>query len=211
MPESYFSEARKRGLSIHQYLSESAAEYRAGDSGLLALDWLNGVRTPLMDFDLSGMLLGLSLSTRPEEIYRALIEATGYGAKMIIEKFENAGLPIHSVVLSGGIPKKNPMLVQIYADILNREIRIAESEQACAHGAAILGAAAALKNSDALQIIKQTERQGGRAYTPQKANAEIYSELYCEYKRLHSYFAEGSNAVMKHLSRLRKGRERHNG
>ncbi len=207
VPDSCFSEAEKRGLSIYQYLSELSAGYRAGESGLLALDWLNGVRTPLMDFDLSGMILGLNLSTKPEEIYRALIEATGYGARMIVEQFESTGIPIHSVVLSGGIPKKNPMLVQIYADILNREIRIAESEQVCAHGAAILGAAAALENSGALQIVKQAKKPSGKVYVPQKANVEIYSELYCEYKKLHSYFAEGSNDVMKHLSRLRKGRE----
>ena len=143
VPESYEQEARDRGLNIHQLLTDKLKDYRAGQSGLLCLDWFNGVRSPLADFDLNGMMLGLNLQTKPEEMYLSIIEATAFGTRLIIEQFENAGMPIESVVLSGGIPMKNPMIVQVYADIIKRPIRISGTTQACATGAAILGIAAA--------------------------------------------------------------------
>ena len=146
VPESYEQEARSRGISIHQLLTEKLSGYKAGQSGLLALDWFNGVRSPLMDFNLNGLIMGMNLLTKPEEIYLSLIEATAYGTRMIIEQFENAGVPVNALVLSGGIPAKNKMLVQVYADVCNKEIRISGTDQASALGAAILGIAAAPDN-----------------------------------------------------------------
>lgn len=208
VPASYEEEAQDQGISVHQLLTHKLEGYRAGQSGLLALDWFNGVRSPLMDFDLNGMILGLNLNTRPEEIYLSLIEATAYGTRMIIESFENAGVPVNSIVLGGGIPLKNEMLVQVYADICGKEIRLSKSPNASARGAAILGAAAADERvtgfSDALDAAAKLGAISDEVYRPDSENAAVYSKLYTEYKTLHEYFGKGANDVMKRLNALRK-------
>lgn len=208
VPENYEQEARMRGINIHQLLTDRLEGYSAGASGLLALDWFNGVRTPLMDFDLNGMILGLNLSTKPEEIYLALIEATAYGTRMIIESFEEAGLPVHSIVLSGGIPIKNEMVVQVYADVCNRTIKVVDSSQSSALGAAILGAAAASEEitgfKDANDAAKHLGKVKEKIWEPNPKNTEAYHVLYQEYKKLHQYFGCGANDVMKKLNELRR-------
>lgn len=207
VPESYEQEARDRGLNIHQLLTDKLKDYRAGQSGLLCLDWFNGVRSPLADFDLNGMMLGLNLQTKPEEMYLSIIEATAFGTRLIIEQFENAGMPIESVVLSGGIPMKNPMIVQVYADIIKRPIRISGTTQACATGAAILGIAAAGEKATGYADMQAAARAIGKirpeVYTPNPDNTAVYDGLYADYKILCDYFGRGANDVMKRLNKVR--------
>ena len=120
MPAAYQQEADARKLTIHQLLEEKAARLKPGESGLLALDWWNGNRSVLVDVDLTGMLLGATLATKAEEIYRALIEATAYGTRIIIETFEANGVPVNEIVATGGLPDRNKLLMQIYADVTGR-------------------------------------------------------------------------------------------
>lgn len=207
VPETYYQEARNLGISVHQLLEKKLDGYKAGQSGLIALDWFNGVRSPLMDFDLNGLIMGMNLLTKPEEIYLSLIEATAYGTRMIIESFEEAGVPVNTIVLSGGIPVKNKMLVQVYTDICKKEIKLSASSQASALGAAILGAAAADKivtgYKDANEIAQHLGKVRDEVYTPNPENVAIYDELYEEYKTLHKYFGKGVNDVMKRLNEIR--------
>ena len=212
VPERYEAEARQQGISIHELLVDKLKDHKAGQSGLLALDWFNGVRSPLMDHHLNGMILGMNLQTKPEEIYLALIEATAYGTRMIIELFEHAGVRVDSIVLGGGIPLKNKMLVQVYADICNRTIRISGSRNASARGAAILGAVAAPSEisgfSTAQNAVEQLGKRSEELYRPHPDNATIYNKLYEEYKTLHQYFSNGTNNVMKRLHSIRRMQNR---
>lgn len=127
VPASYAEEARQRRIGIHQFLTEKAEGLKIGESGLLVLDWWNGNRSVLVDVDLTGMLLGLTLLTKPEEIYRALIEATAYGTRMIVDNFKKHGVSVMELYAAGGIAQKNDLMMQIYADVTNMEIRIAAS------------------------------------------------------------------------------------
>ena len=138
LPQSYYEEAASRGMNIHKFLREKAQKQRPGESGLLALDWWNGNRSVLVDADLTGMMLGMTLQTKPEEIYRALIEATAYGTRMIIENYREHGVPVHAFVASGGISQKDPMTMQIYADVINMPIKIAGSAQGPALGLSLI-------------------------------------------------------------------------
>ena len=184
------------------------AGYRAGASGLIALDWMGGVRSPLMDFDLSGLIVGLNLKTRPEEIYLSLVEATAFGTRAIIDSYENASVPIRRIVLGGGIPRKNPFLVQVYADVLGRPIELAASEQACALGAAILGAAAAGEERGGFATVHQAIRAlaGAPRQTiqPDAVQTERYNVLYDAYMELMDHFGRGGTDLMKRLIRLRR-------
>ena len=207
VPDSYYLEAKHNNMTIYQYLDKLLENYKAGKSGLLALDWWNGVRSPLQDFNLNGLLIGMNLLTKPEEIYMALIEATAYGTRMIIESYENAGVKVDSLVLGGGIPTKNKMIVQVYADICNKEIRVSESPQASAMGAVMLGLAAADKNISGYDNIEAIVDDFGsiedKVYLPNKDNVKVYNALYAEYKELMNYFGKGQNNVMKRLNKLR--------
>ena len=130
VPPEYHAAAEARGIDVHDVLAEEAAALRPGESGLLALDWWNGNRSVLVDADLSGLLVGMTLATRAPEIYRALIEATAFGTRVIVEAFEQAGLPVEAIVACGGLPERNPLLMQIFADVVGREIAVAASRQA---------------------------------------------------------------------------------
>lgn len=208
VPEKYEIEARGKGISIHKLLVEKLEGYKAGQSGLIALDWFNGVRSPLADYNLNGMILGMNLLTKPEEIYLALIEATGFGTRLIVEEFEKAGIEINSIVLGGGIPLKNPMLVQVYSDILNREITVCQAEQSGSLGAAMLGIAAAPSEvtgyHNLTEVVEKLSKRGDKAYRPNSENKEAYDKLYEEYKTLLEYFGKGANDVMKRLNKLRQ-------
>lgn len=208
VPASYERAAAERGINIHNYLTALAEQQKPGESGLLALDWWNGNRSILCDYDLTGMMLGLTIATKPEEIYRALIESTAYGTRRIIDSFEESGVPINNVFACGGISKKNPMFMQIYADVLNTEIRIARSSQTPALGSAMFAAVAAGKNAGGYESIEDAAPcMGGTSdivYYPIKENVEIYNELYSEYLVLHDYFGRGENNVMKHLRKYRR-------
>jgi L-ribulokinase len=207
VPENYKKEASEKGVNIHSLLEEKASKLKPGESGLLTLDWLNGNRSILVDTDLTGMILGLTLLTKPEEIYRALIEATAYGKNIIIETFQNSGVPIKELYACGGLPQKNKMLMQIYSDVTNMRINISASPQTPALGAAMFAAVAAGKEKggydDIFEAAKNMAKLKDEHYEPIKENVEIYKKLYAEYKKLHDYFGRGENNVMKTLKNIK--------
>jgi L-ribulokinase len=207
VPEAYQQEARERGVDIHELLEEKAARLGVGESGLLALDWWNGNRSVLVDAALGGLLVGATLATVPEEIYRALIEATAYGTRVIIETFEAHGVPIHEIVACGGLADKSPLTLQIYADVTGRPFKLSASEQTPALGSAMFGAVAAGVEAGGYATIADASavmaRLKDRVYEPIAANGEVYDVLYREYVRLHDYFGRGGNDVMKVLKGLR--------
>ncbi len=196
LPASYRDEAA--GGDLHAFLRERAQRLVPGESGLLALDWFNGNRSILVDPELSGLLLGMNLQTRPEEIYRALIEATAYGTRKIVETFEVCGLPVEEVCAAGGIAGKDPMTMQIYADVLNRPIRIAGSANGPALGAAIFAAVAAGGYGSVSAAAAVMGKCRDTVYRPDPAHVAVYDRLYAEYALLHDYFG-GINDVMKRL------------
>jgi L-ribulokinase len=207
VPASYEQEARQRGLDLHGLLEEKAARLRPGESGLLALDWWNGNRSVLVDADLTGLLLGATLATRPEEIYRALIEATAYGARVIIETFQENGVPVHELVACGGLPEKNKLLMQIYADVSGLPIQVSASKQTPALGAAMFGAVAAGKAAGGYDTIfaaaESMARLKDEQFLPIPENQIVYQQLFEEYQRLHDYFGRGGNDVMKRLKKIK--------
>lgn len=197
---------KKDGL--HETLTEKAAKLKPGQSGLLALDWNNGNRTILVDQRLTGLLLGQTLHTKPEEIYRALIEATAFGALTIINRFEEYGVKINEVVNCGGIAEKNPMLMQIYADVTGREMKVSRSAQTCALGSAIAAAVVAGKANGGYNSFADAQKAmtGMKeiAYRPITENHKVYQQLYVLYKQLHDAFGtadykESLYNVMKDL------------
>ncbi|MBT2700489.1 ribulokinase [Bacillus sp. ISL-40] len=208
VPASYHEEAKEKGVNIHQLLTDKASQLQVGESGLLALDWWNGNRSTLVDADLTGVLLGATLLTKPEEIYRALIEATAYGTRMIVETFRNNGVPVNEVYAAGGIAEKNAMMMQIYADVLNMDIKISASSQTPALGSAMFGAVAAGKERGGYDHIIDAAKDMGRVkdyiYQPIKDYAGAYDQLFNEYARLYDYFGRGENNVMKTLKKIKK-------
>ncbi|MBS4223266.1 ribulokinase [Lederbergia citrea] len=208
VPESYFTEARERGVNIHELLTEKANKLEVGESGLLALDWWNGNRSTLVDADLTGVLIGATLLTKPEEIYRALIEATAYGTRMIVEAFRDNGVPVDEVFACGGIAEKNTLMMQIYADVLNTEIKISASSQTPALGSAMFGAVAAGTERGGYDNITEAAKEMGRVkeetYLPVSDNAKVYEQLFAEYEKLYDYFGRGENNVMKTLKNIKK-------
>ncbi len=207
VPQEYQQEAKSRGIDIHQLLEEKAGRLKVGESGLLALDWWNGNRSVLVDVDLTGLLLGATLATKPEEIYRALIEATAYGKRIIIETFQKNGVPIHELVACGGLPEKNKLLMQIYADVIGLPIRVSASKQTPALGSAMFGAVAAGKSAGGYDTIYDAAQKMAHlkdeTYTPNPENQKAYEKIYAEYVVLHDYFGRGANDVMKRLKAIR--------
>ncbi len=207
VPASYEREAGARGINVHQLLEEKAAGLKPGASGLVALDWWNGNRSVLVDVDLTGMLVGATLATRAEEIYRALIEATAYGTRIIIETFEANDVPVVEIVATGGLPDRNKLLMQIYADVTGRPIKIAGTQQAGALGSAMHGAVAAGAAvggyADIFEASRRMARLRDEAYQPIPEHRRVYDRLYAEYVTLHDYFGRGANDVMKRLKALK--------
>ncbi len=203
----YHSAAHAAGLTLHQYLEREAARQKPGESGLLALDWWNGNRSLLVDASVTGMLIGATLATRASEVYRALIEATAFGTRLIIEAFEATGIEVDELILTGGIPSKNRLLVQIYSDVTGRQIRLGGSPQASALGAAMYAAVAAGLYPDitaAAEVMGKLDRE---VFYPSPTNQKIYDKLYAEYKCLYDYFGHDENTdgnnVMKRLKEIR--------
>jgi len=176
----------------HAALTRKAAALKPGESGLLALDWLNGNRTVLIDQRLTGLVLGLTLHTKPEEIYRGLIEATAFGALTIIRRFEEYGIEIRDIVNCGGIAEKNPLVMQIYADVTGLPMKVARSAQTCALGAAMAGAVAAGKRGGGHATFAEAQAAMGgvrrTVYLPHAPNHKVYLELYGLYRTLHDAF-----------------------
>ena len=203
VPPAYHDAARERGVGLHDHLSELASRQRIGEHGLVALDWHNGNRSVLVDHELSGMVVGLTLATRPEDVYRALFEATAFGTRTIIESFEAAGLPVEELVIAGGL-LKNPFLMQMYADVTRRELSLIESDQGPALGSAMHAAVAAGAYPDIEAATAAMGKVRRAAYTPDPAASEAYDALYAEYATLHDYFGRGANDVMHRLRGIRR-------
>ncbi|OGO34794.1 MAG: ribulokinase [Chloroflexi bacterium RBG_16_54_18] len=207
VPASYERQAQELGLDLHTLLEEKAALLQPGESGLLALDWWNGNRSVLVDVDLTGLLLGATLATRPEEIYRALIEATAYGKRIIIETFQHNGVPIFELVACGGLPEKNKLLMQIYADVTGLPIKLSASRQTPALGSAMFGAVAAGKTAGGYDSIYEAAQKMAHLsdvmYLPNADHRPVYDQLYAEYLILHDHFGRGGNDVMKRLKGIK--------
>jgi L-ribulokinase len=207
VPAEYFEQADREGTDVHAVLERDAAKLAPGQSGLVALDWMNGNRSVLVDVDLSGLILGATLATKAPEVYRALIEATAFGTRMIIESFEASGVPVNDIVACGGLPDKNKLLMQIYADITKRDFSIAASTQTPALGSAMWAAVAAGSAGGGYDTIQDASAAMARLrdehYSPDPAASAVYDELYAEYKQLHDYFGRGANDAMKRLRAIR--------
>ncbi len=202
VPAEVTDEARAQGQSVHEHLTALAAEHPVGAHGLVALDWHSGNRSVLVDHDLSGLVVGLRLSTRPDEIYRALLESTAFGTRTIIEAFRDAGVPVEELIVAGGL-LKNTFLMQMYSDVTRLPLSVIGSDQGPALGAAIHAAVAAGAYEDvraAAQVMGRVERG---VYEPDEERAKAYDRLFAEYSSLHDYFGRGGNNVMHRLSEIR--------
>ncbi len=194
-------------MSVHQVLAEAASTLRPGELGLLALDWWNGNRSVLVDADLSGVLVGMTLATTAPEVYRALIEATAFGTRLIIDSFEAGGIAIDQVVACGGLPDRNELLMQIYADVTGRSWRVAASSQTPALGSAMFAAVAAGPDAGGYATIEDAAgamaHLRAETYEPDESSRPAYDALYAEYVRLHDLFGRGGDPALKTLKRLK--------
>ncbi|WP_274362007.1 ribulokinase [Paenibacillus thermotolerans] len=206
--------AEQESVSVHEWLERRAAAYRPGETGLLALDWWNGNRSVLVDTDLTGLIVGMTLLTKPEEMYRALLEATAFGTRKIVDAFHNNGVEVNELYACGGLPQKNRLLMQIYADVTNREIKVAASKQTPALGAAMFGAVAAGKDKGGYDSIVDAAQRMARVqeetYKPIPEHVAVYDKLYKEYSKLHDYFGRGENDVMKRLKEMKEHSKTYN-
>jgi L-ribulokinase len=209
VPESYGRTADEK----FKTLGALAARQKPGEHGLLALDWNNGNRTILVDVRLSGLLLGQTLHTEAHEIYRALIEATAFGALTIAKRIEEYGVPVKEFVNCGGLAAKNPLLMQIYADVTGRPMKVSRSDQTCSLGAAIFGAVAAGKAAGGFAGVPEAQRAvcgvKDKSYRPNPKSQAVYAEIYPLYRALHDAFGTREwsgrlNHVMKDLIRIRE-------
>ncbi len=203
VPPEYHDAARAAGVDLHQYLSDQAALQRPGEHGLLALDWWNGNRSVLVDADLGGLLVGATLGTRASDIYRALIEATAFGTREIISAFEESGIPVDDIVAAGGLAEKNRLLLQIYADVTGKTIRLSGSSQGPALGSAMHAAVAAGIYASIEDAAAPMGKLRDEVVQPVAAHRVVYDQIYADYRRLHDYFGRGENDVMKRLRGLR--------
>ncbi|WP_339292778.1 ribulokinase [Paenibacillus sp. FSL W8-0187] len=203
--------ASEEGIGVHQWLEREAAAYNPGQTGLLALDWWNGNRSVLVDTDLTGLMLGMTLLTKPQEIYRTLLEATAFGTRKIVDAFHENGVAVDVLYACGGLPQKNRLLMQIYADVTNREIMVADSKQTPALGAAMFAAVAAGQAQGGYDSIIDAAEKMARVkeetFKPIPEHVEVYEQLYQEYSKLHDYFGRGENNVMKRLKRIKQTAE----
>ena len=203
VPPSYHSLAAERGISVHELLTSLAAEQPVGAHGLVALDWHSGNRSPLVDHELSGVIVGQTLATTPEDQYRALIEATAYGTRLIVETFREAGVPVDELVVTGGL-QKNPLVMQIYADVTRLPLGLLDSDQGPALGSALHAAVAAGAYPDIRAAAAAMGRVSRDAWLPDLAAADKYDALYAEYVTLVDYFGRHGNDVMRRLRKIRR-------
>jgi L-ribulokinase len=202
VPGGYVDEARRRGVSVHDVLSEQAARQPAGAHGLVALDWMGGNRSVLVDAGLSGAVVGLTLASTAPEIYRALVEATAFGTRVIIDAFGASGVAVDELIMAGGL-LKNSLFMQVYADVMRRPLCMIGTDQGPALGSAIHAAVAAGAYPDVPAAAQAMGIKHDNVYRPDPASADVYDELYAEYVRLHDYFGRGGNEVMHRLRALR--------
>ena len=206
-PPAYYNEAKSKNISLHELLTEKAQRKMTGESGLVALDWWNGNRSLLMNADLSGMIIGMTLHTAPEDIYRALLEATAFATRMITEHLDSNGQPICEFIVTGGISRKNPLLMQILSDVLNMPVKVLATEQGSALGSAIYAAAAADEKiggyGSLMEAMQHMHSPVKEEFLPNKANTHIYDKLFLAYKLLHDIFGvkEGLMSRLMHIRR----------
>lgn len=203
VPPEYHDAAKANGEDLHTYLTGLAAKQQVGEHGLIALDWWSGNRSVLVNHELSGLILGLDLATKPEDIYRALLESTAFGARVIVEAFIAAGVTVNEFIVVGGL-KKNPLLMQIYSDVLRLPLSLAVSEQGPALGSGIHAAVAAGAYPDVPSAAAAMGRREYAAFRPNEENAATYDRLFAEYLEVHDYFGRGVNDVMRRLKALRR-------
>jgi len=190
----------------HEHLTDLARDQQIGEHGLIALDWHGGNRSVLVDADLSGVIIGQTLATRPEDMYRALMEATAFGTRTIIDSFIDSGVAVRELVIAGGLVK-NDLLMQIYADVTNLPLSIVGSAQGPALGSAMHAAVAAGAYPDIRAAAGEMGSVVKDVYLPIEANVEAYQELFEEYQTLHDYFGRGGNEVMHRLRTRRNARK----
>jgi L-ribulokinase len=203
LPDRYADEAAATGVSVHQYVTDLAYAEPVGAHGLVALDWHSGNRSVLVDHELSGVVVGQTLATRPEQGYRALLEATAFGTRVIVETFVAAGVPVSELIVAGGL-LRNRRLMQTYADVLRLPISTIASDQGPALGSAIHAAVAAGAYPDIRSAATVMGAVNPAQYTPNEADAAIYDRLYEEYRQLHDWFGRGEHPMMKRLRALRR-------
>ncbi|MCP2246137.1 ribulokinase [Lentzea aerocolonigenes] len=203
VPPAYHEQANERGISVHELLSELAATQRVGEHGLVALDWHSGNRSVLVDHELSGVVVGQTLATKAEDVYRALLEATAFGTRVIIDTFTDAGVPVTELVIAGGLVK-NPLLMQIYADVVNLPLSVIGSAQGPALGSAMHAAVAAGAFEDIRGAANAMGSVQRHVFTPIPENVEAYERLFLDYLELHDYFGRGVNDVMRRLRKFRR-------
>jgi L-ribulokinase len=203
VPSRYFVQAEAAGLSVHQYLTQLAQDQPVGAHGLVALDWHSGNRSVLVDHELSGLVIGVTLTTRAEEIYRALLESTAFGTRKIVETFAESGVPVTEFIVAGGL-LKNAFLMQMYCDVLRLPISTIASDQGPALGAAIHAAVAAGAYEDVHAAGAAMGKVNKFVYTPNEAASRAYDRLYAEYAALHDHFGRGANDVMHRLKQLKR-------
>jgi L-ribulokinase len=205
VPSEYSREASQNGLDLHQFLSNKSAEQQPGLNGLIALDWWNGCRTPIVNADLTGLIMGYTLRTKPDEIYRALIEATGFGTRLIINTFIENGIDVKEIVATGGITR-NEILMQLYADITGYPIKVVDTTQGSAIGAAILGATAAGGQGGGYDLLHDAAENMSpkilKEYVVNLNEHQVYDQLYCIYVELVDYFGGSPESPMKRLRSL---------
>ncbi|RST72775.1 ribulokinase [Siminovitchia acidinfaciens] len=201
-PKEYIDEAKERNISVYKLLEQKAAGKKPGEAGLVALDWHNGNRSLLSNSGLRALLIGQTLHTKHEDIYRAYMEATAFGTKMIMSAYEEAGMDVEEVFACGGLPQKSPLLMRIYADILNKPIYISATDYAPAVGAAILGAVAGKTYDSIEDAVAGMEQPFLKTVHPIPENVEIYKKLFAIYKDMHDYFGKQNTHIMEELNKL---------
>jgi len=203
VPARYFDEAKAKNKSIHQHLTDIAADEAIGAHGLVALDWQSGNRSVLVDHELSGVVLGTTLTTTAEQIYRALLEATAYGTRVIVDTFAKSGVPVKEFIVAGGL-LKNTFLMQLYSDVTRLPISTIDTDQGPALGSAIHAAVAAGLYANVNQAADVMGRVNKHVYLPNEERSQQYDALYREYLELHDYFGRGANNVMKRLKQMKR-------
>ncbi len=208
VPGSYAEAAAAAGESVHEHLTRLASSQAVGEHGLVALDWHSGNRSVLVDHELSGLIIGQTLSTRPEDVYRALLEATAFGTRVIVETFRDSGVPVEEFIVAGGLAK-NRLLMQIYADVTRLPLSLISSEQGPALGAAIHAAVAAGAYADVSTAAKSMGKVERAAYLPAEARAQVYDELFEQYLALHDHFGRRDRAMRRLKAIRRSAVDRH--
>ena len=203
VPPAYHEQAGALGIDVHEHLSALGAAQAVGEHGLIALDWWSGNRSVLVDHDLSGVLVGMTLATRAHEIYRALIESTAFGARKIIDAFNGSGVPVREFIAAGGL-LKNALLMQCYADVIGQPISVIDSDQGPALGSALHAAVAAGVHADVYAAAQAMGKLRSNVYRPDAARRRAYDELYALYGSLHDHFGRDQRSLMRSLQAIRE-------